>query len=387
LREDRLRLERLQDIKAEYVELDKTLSSILEKRKHSVMVPLGEKAFVRGHLTHTNEVTVAIGDNYFVKCSVKHAKGIIARRVELVDNNIKQFKAEFDFLLSQLGMTAEVLDIKEKDPDEDIIEIREEYHSDEELKLQTQPNPGKKPKIEVIASTEEEDDPFMKVIDHFATLEMEEEKMTQSKTNIDEPKTEESKKKIEDIDATLHGQKRKSEFIQKAEDTKRQHVNPPQNKQEEITKSQIKPGEPFYAPPQEKKKPPARQQQLQKKPLSGEPFYAPPRDNKQDAVSTIPPVQTQRHQQKRVLDPIVTQPVERDVIQAFNFSEDAERKKKKETSSQEPNITPLERDTNNYFRSDLLNFNQNDIVPQQQPQKVSKFKAQQQSLKQQRDNK
>jgi len=181
IREDRLRLEHLKIVKSGYETLNKTLTSILEKRKHNVMVPVGEKAFMRGVITDSNQVTVAIGDDYFIKCSIKHAKQIVARRIILVEENIKKFEDEFNFLKKQLGMTPEILDVKEKFEGDDIVEIREEYHSDEELELQTKPEPEKKPKIEVLSSTvtesaeKEDEDEFLKVINNLAELEMTEE--------------------------------------------------------------------------------------------------------------------------------------------------------------------------------------------------------------------
>jgi len=141
------------------------------------MVPIGDKAFMKGTLTHTNEVTIAIGDNYFIKCSVQHARSVITRRLELIETNIKQFKEEFDFIKKQLGMAAEILEVNEKETN-DMIEIREEYNSEDELDhIEVTPTPPKQPKIEVLASTdipEKEEDPFQKVLDHFVELEEDE---------------------------------------------------------------------------------------------------------------------------------------------------------------------------------------------------------------------
>jgi len=42
---------------------------------------MGSKAFVPGHLVHTNEVTVFLGDQYFLQCTASHAVDIVNRRL------------------------------------------------------------------------------------------------------------------------------------------------------------------------------------------------------------------------------------------------------------------------------------------------------------------
>ena len=44
-------------------------------------VPFGKLAFMPGHLIHTNEITVLLGDNWFAEVSAKDAIGISDRRV------------------------------------------------------------------------------------------------------------------------------------------------------------------------------------------------------------------------------------------------------------------------------------------------------------------
>ncbi len=43
-------------------------------------MPFGKFAFAPGQLYHSNEVTVLLGDNWFVKTTVKHALEIVERR-------------------------------------------------------------------------------------------------------------------------------------------------------------------------------------------------------------------------------------------------------------------------------------------------------------------
>jgi unconventional prefoldin RPB5 interactor 1 len=45
-------------------------------------VPFGPMAFFEGQIQRTNEVIVLLGENYFLKCTVPHARSIIQRRKE-----------------------------------------------------------------------------------------------------------------------------------------------------------------------------------------------------------------------------------------------------------------------------------------------------------------
>jgi len=172
LREDLIRKERLLQIKDEYDSLGLVLEKLPGQLKHQVMVPIGEKAFMPGNIKHTNQVLVAIGDNYFIKCSVSHALGIVERRKEIITKQINDLDKEFEHLKSQLGLSLEVLDIgNREDYDEGLIEIREEYEQDT-LELLTKPQPLKKPIIEEINTlTVDEDKYNMDIFEKFKDME------------------------------------------------------------------------------------------------------------------------------------------------------------------------------------------------------------------------
>ena len=53
------------------------LETITDKITHEVMVPFTKKAFMPGHLVHTNEILVLLGDNWFVERSAKQARFVI----------------------------------------------------------------------------------------------------------------------------------------------------------------------------------------------------------------------------------------------------------------------------------------------------------------------
>ena len=55
-----------------------------------VMVPLTSKAFMRGHLVHTNELLVLLGDNWFMEASAKRAAEVASRRLRECDNILEK---------------------------------------------------------------------------------------------------------------------------------------------------------------------------------------------------------------------------------------------------------------------------------------------------------
>lgn len=52
-----------------------------DKLKVPILVPIGNNIFFRGELKHTNEVTVSLGADYFVKCSTAQAEVLKQRRI------------------------------------------------------------------------------------------------------------------------------------------------------------------------------------------------------------------------------------------------------------------------------------------------------------------
>lgn len=76
----------------DYQELKKLIDTMKDKVKHPYKIPIaGSKlAFVDGHIIHTNEVTVLLGDNYFALRSASQANQIIDRRLDNIDTMIKK---------------------------------------------------------------------------------------------------------------------------------------------------------------------------------------------------------------------------------------------------------------------------------------------------------
>lgn len=62
-----------------------------------VMVPIGKKAFMAGHLIHTNEVLVGHYQGYFSQCTTFKAKEICELRIKMAKDHMKTLETEADF--------------------------------------------------------------------------------------------------------------------------------------------------------------------------------------------------------------------------------------------------------------------------------------------------
>eukprot|EP01134_Creolimax_fragrantissima_P001258 CFRG1258T1 len=102
---------------------------------HEVLVPFGKLAFMKGRLEHTNELNVLLGSNTFVKMSAKEASEFLGRRLEYTESKRSDIERTVYDLEARLDVTAAEFDLN-KGVDEEgnpIVEINEEYFSDEEV--------------------------------------------------------------------------------------------------------------------------------------------------------------------------------------------------------------------------------------------------------------
>lgn len=78
--------------KDDYQQLKKLINTMKDKVRHPFDIPVaGSKlALVRGHIIHTNEITVLLGDNYFALRSAKQANEIIDRRLANIDDMLRK---------------------------------------------------------------------------------------------------------------------------------------------------------------------------------------------------------------------------------------------------------------------------------------------------------
>ncbi|CAG4988978.1 unnamed protein product [Colias eurytheme] len=94
-------------------------STFSDKLKVPILVPIGNKILFRGALKHTNEVTVALGADYFAKCSIKQAEILRQHRIKDAQAKVDLYTKEKEYLENQL--TFNVSNVYEQ-PGQDIIE-------------------------------------------------------------------------------------------------------------------------------------------------------------------------------------------------------------------------------------------------------------------------
>ncbi|XP_046963762.1 unconventional prefoldin RPB5 interactor [Vanessa cardui] len=85
--------------------LDFTVYS--EKLKVPILVPIGNKILFRGDLKHTNEVTVALGADYFAKCSIKQAEILRQHRIKDAKSKLEEYYKEKEYLERQVSFGKE----------------------------------------------------------------------------------------------------------------------------------------------------------------------------------------------------------------------------------------------------------------------------------------
>ncbi|KAI8606578.1 hypothetical protein EDD21DRAFT_166643 [Dissophora ornata] len=126
-------LARWKNYETDYNALKTTLLDLPKETSHSVMVPIGNLAFMPGKLVHTNEVLVMLGDNWFVDRSAVQAAEIVDRRMEFVQENITKLQAQEEQIRTKSGMAPGLLGGQEYNEEGlPIVEITEPYFSDDE---------------------------------------------------------------------------------------------------------------------------------------------------------------------------------------------------------------------------------------------------------------
>jgi prefoldin alpha subunit len=73
-------------------QLKERIPWLRDQLKVESMLPIGEGqlAFMHGELVHTNEWTILLGENYFVKCTSARALDILNRRVNTIQNSLNR---------------------------------------------------------------------------------------------------------------------------------------------------------------------------------------------------------------------------------------------------------------------------------------------------------
>lgn len=86
--------EKWRKYKKELVETSGNLREFVKSHSLDIMVPMGKKAFMRGKLVHTNEVTVSHGTSIFSDVSSAQAIEILEHRMKLCDDRLSALERE-----------------------------------------------------------------------------------------------------------------------------------------------------------------------------------------------------------------------------------------------------------------------------------------------------
>lgn len=123
------KLEQWETFRSDYEALKERLSTLPDKTTQDVMVPFGSLAFMPGKLVHTNEILVLLGDNWFVERSAKQAAEIVGRRINTVEQQIKELQAQKHLLEPRLEFTK---NLAGGSISGDYFEIAEEFDPEKE---------------------------------------------------------------------------------------------------------------------------------------------------------------------------------------------------------------------------------------------------------------
>uniref|UniRef100_A0A914WUF2 Unconventional prefoldin RPB5 interactor n=1 Tax=Plectus sambesii TaxID=2011161 RepID=A0A914WUF2_9BILA len=115
----------------EYSALKNRLSTLDHKLSHDIMVPFGSVAFMTGKLVKTNQVTVLLGDNWFVERSCHQAIEIIDRRIKYAQQALEEVESQKKLTLSRLDFSNAIASPSASSVDSNTVEIMEPY--DEKL--------------------------------------------------------------------------------------------------------------------------------------------------------------------------------------------------------------------------------------------------------------
>ncbi|CAG4950468.1 unnamed protein product [Parnassius apollo] len=78
-------------------------SQFSDKLAVPILVPVGSRIFFRGYLKHTNEVTVALGADYFTKCSLQQGEILRQHRIKDAESKLDTFQKEKEYIESQIS--------------------------------------------------------------------------------------------------------------------------------------------------------------------------------------------------------------------------------------------------------------------------------------------
>ncbi|KYQ57176.1 RNA polymerase II subunit 5-mediating protein like protein [Trachymyrmex zeteki] len=94
LEQNEKRIKAITDYKKGHKKVIEGLEAYPLSLSENCMVPIGKLAFMKGKLTHTNEILIYLGEGYFVKYSASQAIALCNRRIAWADEMLKSLETE-----------------------------------------------------------------------------------------------------------------------------------------------------------------------------------------------------------------------------------------------------------------------------------------------------
>ncbi|KAI8576833.1 hypothetical protein K450DRAFT_255208 [Umbelopsis ramanniana AG] len=142
LKELEASVDQWREYRDDYKQLGQLLSTLPDKTSYDIMVPIGKLAFMPGRIVHTNEVLALLGDNWFADVSAKEAAEIVARRQQVVEENLSMVETQLNETNARAGAAPGVFKAEQYGLNEQglpFMEIREEL-PDENGQDETSPS-------------------------------------------------------------------------------------------------------------------------------------------------------------------------------------------------------------------------------------------------------
>ena len=131
-------LTHLSSLQLSYSSTLSLLRTLPSRLRPAHRVPFGPLAFFPGHLSHTNELLVLLGDNLFLECTAGRAQAICERRLRVLKEKEARVKDEQQRVRERMEAGEAVLggvDGPQLNEDgEEIVEIKEDYTEEDEKK-------------------------------------------------------------------------------------------------------------------------------------------------------------------------------------------------------------------------------------------------------------
>ncbi|XP_047271353.1 RNA polymerase II subunit 5-mediating protein homolog isoform X1 [Capsicum annuum] len=167
-------LDQLREFAADNNTLINLVQRLPDQLHHEIMVPFGKAAFFPGHLVHTNEFLVLLGEGHYAERTAKQTVEILNRRGKALEVQVEAVKA----LMQDLKAEASFFDATASEAADGLVEIREDYVEETSTKEASMKGTVK-PELTISSEAENvpsvKDEEYDRILSRLAELEKEEE--------------------------------------------------------------------------------------------------------------------------------------------------------------------------------------------------------------------